>query len=98
MPDHLHAVLSFPRDKAMSDIIREWKRFHRRTNHVMWQEGFFDHRLRADERGVQLTAKLNYIRNNPVAAGLCAKVEDWPWTVDPSAAVQGGSAPPKTMG
>ena len=40
IPDHLHAVLSFPRDKAMSDVIREWKRFHRRANNVMGQEGF----------------------------------------------------------
>ena len=83
MPDHLHAVLSFPRDKAMSDVIREWKRFHQRANRVMWQEGYFDHRLRADERGTQLSAKLNYIRQNPVAAGLCARAEDWPWIIDP---------------
>ena len=82
MPDHLHAVLSFPRDKAMSDLVREWKRYHTRTNHVIWQEGFFDHRLRADERGVQLTAKLTYIRDNPVAAGLCARAEDWPWIIN----------------
>jgi REP element-mobilizing transposase RayT len=26
MPDHVHAVLSFPRDKSMSEIIRDWKR------------------------------------------------------------------------
>src|SRR6266480_911345 len=83
MPDHVHAVLSFPRNKSMSEIIRDWKRFHRRANHVVWQEGYFDHRLRADERGTQLSAKLNYIRQNPVAAGLCARAEDWPWVIDP---------------
>jgi putative transposase len=38
MPDHAHAVLSFPRDKSMSELIRHWKRFHTRTNHVIWQE------------------------------------------------------------
>jgi len=47
-------------------------------NHVIWQEGYFDHRLRVDERGTQLSAKMDYIRQNPVAAGLCAKSEDWP--------------------
>ena len=83
MPDHVHAVLSFPRNKSMTEIIRDWKRFHRRANHVVWQEGYFDHRLRADERGTQLSAKLNYIRQNPVAAGLCARAEDWPWVIDP---------------
>src|SRR5205823_12693354 len=79
MPDHLHAVLSFARSESMSEVIRDWKRFHRRVNHVIWQEGYFDHRLRADERGTQLTAKLNYIRQNPVVAGFYASAEVWPW-------------------
>jgi REP-associated tyrosine transposase len=51
MPDHVHAVLSFPRYKSMSEVTRDWKRFDNRTNHVIWQEGYFDHRLRPDERG-----------------------------------------------
>ena len=85
MPDHLHALLSFARDQSMSEVIRDWKRFHARTDHVFWQEGYFDHRLRADERGAQLSAKINYIRQNPVAAGLCARPEDWRWLIDPFA-------------
>jgi len=83
MPDHLHALLSFARDESMSEVIRSWKRFHARMNRVIWQEGYFDHRLRADERGEQLSVKMNYIRQNPVAAGLCAKSEEWPWVIDP---------------
>ena len=83
MPDHLHALLSFARSESMSELIRAWKRFHARVNHVIWQEGYFDHRLRADERGIQLSAKMNYIRQNPVAAGLCARAEDWFWVIDP---------------
>jgi putative transposase len=83
MPDHVHAMLSFARDESMSEIIRHWKRFHTRANGVIWQDGYFDHRLRADERGTQLSAKLNYIRQNPVAAGLCIRAEDWPWVIDP---------------
>ena len=75
MPDHLHALLSFAHDESMSEVIRDWKRFHARTNHVIWHEGYFDHRLRADERGEQLSSKMNYLRQNPVAAGLCAKAE-----------------------
>jgi len=85
MPDHLHALLSFARDESMSEVIRDWKRFHTHRNGVSWQEGYFDHRLRADERGTQLSAKMNYIRQNPVAAGLCARAEEWPWVVDPFA-------------
>jgi len=95
MPDHVHAVLSFQRDKSMSEVIRDWKRFHTRTQHVMWQEGYFDHRLRPDERGTQFSAKLNCIRENLVAAGLCARPEDWPWVIDRLAS-NAGSAYPQT--
>jgi len=83
MPDHLHALLSFARDRSMSRVIGDWKRFHARTNGVTWQEGYFDHRLRSDESGEQLSAKMNYMRRNPVAAGLCDKAKDWPWIIDP---------------
>ena len=79
MPDHLHALLSLARDESMSEVIRDWKRFHTRRNGVSWQEGYFDHRLRADERGTQLSVKMNYIRQNPVAAGLCARADEWSW-------------------
>ena len=79
MPDHLHALLSFPAEKPMSIVVGDWKRFHARNTHVAWQEGYFDHRLRNDERGEQLTAKIDYIRRNPVAARLCADPTDWPW-------------------
>src|SRR6266700_2245639 len=70
MPDHLHALLSFARDQSMSEVIRDWTRFHARTNGVIWQEGYFDHRLRNDGRGEQLSAKIDYIRQNPVVDGL----------------------------
>jgi putative transposase len=96
MPDHLHALLSFARDESMSELIRDWKCFHARRNRVLWQEGYFDHRLRADERVEQLSAKMNYIRQNPAAAGLCPKAKDWPWVIDPFAPERrGGSASPE---
>jgi putative transposase len=71
MPDHLHALLTFERDRSMSEVIRNWKRFHAVKNHVVWQEAYFDHRLREDERGEQLSAKMNYIRQNPLP--VCAR-------------------------
>lgn len=83
MPDHLHALLSFPRQESMSGVISDWKRFHGRNNGVVWQEGYFDHRLRDDERGEQLEMKIEYIQQNPVAAGLCAGIADWPWIIEP---------------
>ena len=85
MPDHLHALLSFARDESMSRVISDWKHFHSRKLRVAWQDGYFDHRLRDDERGEQLSEKMNYIRQNPVAAGLCTPGEEWPWIIDPFA-------------
>jgi putative transposase len=41
-----------------------------------WQEGFFDHVLRSSESYAQ---KWEYVRMNPVRAGLCAATEDWPY-------------------
>jgi REP element-mobilizing transposase RayT len=79
MPDHLHALVSFAPDESMSSVIGDWKHFQTRQHDAAWQEGFFDHRLRDDERGEQLSEKINYIRQNPVVAGLCARAEDWPW-------------------
>jgi len=40
----------------------------------IWQRGFFDHLLRSEESYGQ---KWNYVRENPVRAGLVARVEDW---------------------
>jgi putative transposase len=81
MPDHLHALLSFARDQSMSNVIGDWKHFHARTHGIVWQQGYFDHRLRKDERGEQLSAKMNYIRQNPVVDGLCGTASDWPCVI-----------------
>jgi putative transposase len=41
-----------------------------------WQADTFDHILRsADSYGL----KWDYVRENPVRAGLVARLEDWPW-------------------
>lgn len=81
MPDHLHALLSFAQDEAMSKVIGQWKHYQSHQYGIIWQENYFDHRLRDDERGEQLSAKVNYIRNNPVVAGLCPCPENWPWVI-----------------
>ena len=78
MPDHLHAVLTFAREKPMSRVIADWKRYHATKNGIRWQEGYFDHRLRKEE---QFELKYQYILNNPVAKNLCTKPEDWPWWI-----------------
>ncbi len=40
----------------------------------VWQREFFDHVLRSDE---SYSEKWNYVRENPVRAGLVPRPEDW---------------------
>lgn len=42
----------------------------------IWQREFFDHVLRSEENYAQ---KWEYVRSNPVRAGLVARAEDWPY-------------------
>jgi putative transposase len=76
MPDHLHALMSFPGDKSMRSEITAIKSWVAAKAKVNWQRDFFDHRLRSWESGAE---KANYIRMNPVRAGLVSKPEDWPF-------------------
>ncbi|MSU23733.1 MAG: hypothetical protein EXS32_07915 [Opitutus sp.] len=81
MPDHLHGLLSFPRDIAMRKIISNWKEIAAKKTGLRWQRDFFDHRLRNDENYLE---KANYIRMNPVRAGLVAEAAAWPYVWEPS--------------
>ncbi len=82
MPDHLHALVAFPHDTNMSRTIGEWKHWHARRHGIRWQEGYFDHRVREDERGEQLQGQANYILHNPVVRDLCAHPDEWPWKIN----------------
>ncbi|MFA6561842.1 MAG: hypothetical protein WCV00_08035 [Verrucomicrobiia bacterium] len=42
----------------------------------IWQPGFFDHLIRNTE---SYSEKWNYVRENPVRAGLVERAEDWPY-------------------
>jgi len=88
MPDHVHLLLSPLRDKdgwpfPLVDILQCMKcaTAHRinkllRTSGPVWEEESFDHVLRSDE---SLKEKCEYIRQNPVEAGLLRRPEDYRW-------------------
>ncbi len=76
MPDHIHALLSFPPDAKMSLVVGNWKKYQRQMLHINWQENYFDHRIRNDN---EFELKAAYIRMNPVRASLCEEPEKWPW-------------------
>jgi REP element-mobilizing transposase RayT len=92
MPDHLH-ILAAPasRDASISDFAKWFKRWFNEAYRTpnchpplresvatdwQWQEGCFDRLLRSDE---SLSEKWEYLRQNPVRAGLVEHSEDWPY-------------------
>ncbi len=83
MPDHLHwlFVLQGPRplDRVVAALKRESAReINRRlgrSGRRLWQAGYFDRAIRDDE---DLQAIARYIVANPLRAGLCASVCDYP--------------------
>jgi len=84
MPDHLHLFVVLEDDrmrlsawigslkKAVSKILRA-----REEASPHWQKGFFDHVMRGSE---SYSEKWDYVRANPVRAGLVAQAEDWPYS------------------
>ena len=74
MPDHLHLLAGIEGEDSLSKIIRDLKRATARFAHIGWQRNFFDHRIRQDE---SLREKEDYIRENPLRAGLIPPGEKW---------------------
>ncbi|MCP5551666.1 MAG: IS200/IS605 family transposase [Akkermansiaceae bacterium] len=79
MPDHVHGFFRFDADRGMKGAIADWKRWTARQAGIVWQKGFFDHRLRSMD---SLMEKRSYILLNPVRAGLAAEPDDWPYVYD----------------
>ena len=75
MPDHVHAIISFPPHESMASVVRSWKRYTAKKYSICWQTGFFDHRIRTDEGWEE---KGQYIRINLIRRALVKRIEDWP--------------------
>jgi len=78
MPNHVHLFVRGGRNFALSPWIGGLKRAMSvvvKSQHL-WQPGFFDHILRSDESYAE---KWNYVRDNPVRAGLVNATGDWPY-------------------
>ena len=82
MPDHVHLFLRGSHKFRLGAWIGALKQalakaaVLSRAQGQMWEEGFFDHVLRNNESYSQ---KWNYVRENPVRAGLVQSVADWPY-------------------
>ena len=82
MPDHVHFFAADVRgERSLSYFVGKWKEWTAKncSRRLMfpvplWQPEFFDHLLRSSESYDQ---KWEYVRSNPVRAGLVATSEDW---------------------
>jgi putative transposase len=83
MPDHIHLFVVMPRTgllltgwvQSMKSVLGK-KLLEHGIEKPHWQEGFFDHVMRNSDSYGQ---KWEYVRQNPVRAGLCQTMEEWPW-------------------
>ena len=91
--DHVHLLLTVLRDEngwtfTLVEIMQSVKSVTaHRINKLLhgsgpvWEEESFDHVLRSDE---SLKEKCEYVRQNPVRAGLVQPPEDYRWLwIDP---------------
>ena len=83
MPNHVHLVMVPSNVDGLRAAVGEaHRRYSQRVNARegwqghLWQQRFFSCPL--DE--AHLLATSRYVECNPVAAGLCAHAEDWPWS------------------
>lgn len=82
MPNHVHVLLnpSLELSRVVSGIrvgsAKEANRLMGRTG-AFWNRDYFDRWIRGS---VQEKRVVRYIENNPVQAGLCTEVADWPFS------------------
>jgi REP element-mobilizing transposase RayT len=79
MPDHIHLFVRLDIDLSLAQWVRGLKRCISRSvveYAPHWQEGFFDHLLRSKDSYSQ---KWEYVRQNPVRAGLTTSQESRPY-------------------
>jgi putative transposase len=83
MPDHAHLLVTALTDESsLRDLVRSWKQatgyaWHLRRRRRLWQPGYFERVLRADEGAL---AVARYVVENPVRAGLVTSAADYPLT------------------
>jgi REP element-mobilizing transposase RayT len=83
MPNHVHVIID-PRGPLPA--ITRWikgrtarvaNRLLERPGLPFWQDESFDRWVRSVE---ELRYSIGYVEDNPVAAGLVASKEQWPWS------------------
>jgi putative transposase len=83
MPDHVHLLIT-PRDVALERVMQLIKggfshAYGQSSDAALgvWQSGFTDHRVRD---GFDFETHVSYIHDNPVAARLVLRPEEYRWS------------------
>jgi len=81
MPEHVHLLLSEPKQQLLSNTMRvlkgETSKRLKGDRKQFWQPRYYDFNVLTHRKHVE---KLKYIHRNPVERGLVARPEDWPWS------------------
>jgi putative transposase len=81
MPEHVHLLLSEPKNHALSTTLsvlkRETSTALKGDRPQFWQIRYFDFSVLTQAK---FTEKLRYIHRNPVERGLVENPEDWLWS------------------
>jgi putative transposase len=94
MPNHVHLLISEPRQGTIATVIQSLKIASARweKTHICQTKADMGHEVQPSplwqrryyDRNVrdneEFIAALNYIHRNPVKRGLVEKPEDWPWS------------------
>ena len=85
MPNHWHLLVEAPTGEMLVKMLQRFSSVHARTirrkqenqgTGAVYQSRFRAHAVQKNEAFLKVR---NYIEQNPVKAGLCAKPEDWAW-------------------
>ncbi len=84
MPNHVHVLVERFDDNRLDEILHSWKSFTAKEANILlgrrgsfWFREYFDRFIRD---GRHFESAVNYIHNNPVAAGLVSSPEEYPFS------------------
>jgi putative transposase len=84
MPNHVHALAAIKPGYTLGRIIHSWKSYtSKKANQILgrsgplWAPEYFERFMRDDDHCAKIAA---YIEGNPVKAGLCRNIDEWPFS------------------
>ncbi len=79
MPEHVHLLVSEPKQSILSKAIQALKLSVavQQKERPFWQARYYDFNVFTQRKH---TEKLKYMHRNPVTRGLVKKPEEWPWS------------------